>query len=68
MKDEKYIIEYYVDLKYIGKIVCNRIDNRIIGYAGKTKHIAENTFLVGNKKITKDTIYETIYYKLTIGK
>jgi hypothetical protein len=63
MKYLGYYKDYFVGTKYMGQESCEK-DRDIMGYNGKTKHIAEKTFKIGKKTIKEGTEYITMVYPL----
>jgi hypothetical protein len=62
MTTRGYFEEFFVNGKFIGTKVCDK-QNREIGYYGKEIKIADNDFILDNKKKIKiGQEYYTRYY------
>ena len=59
-----YHVDYHVNGKYYGSIKIEKPDREVIGYCGKKHHIADETIIFKNKKITKGMEYYTYLYPL----
>jgi hypothetical protein len=60
-----YFEEFLIDTKYIGSKVCEKQQDRDIGYYGKQIKIANQNIVLDNKKvIKKGQEYYTRYYPL----
>lgn len=65
MKTIGYFEEYIIDGKFVGIKSCQEQPDRVIGYYGTKRAIAENDILIDNKKkIKKGQSYYTRYYPL----
>jgi len=62
MKITGYYLEYYKNNTFIGCMAIKEKDRETIGYAGKKKHIAENSIRIKKKVIKKGEEYMTIMY------
>lgn len=62
-----YFMEYYLDRKFIGTLMCDRINEREIGYFGKEFIDIEQDLILDNKrKIKKGNKVMTIIYPLNL--
>jgi len=65
MKTLGFFEEYFVNSKYIGTKNCEFQNNRIIGWSGKIKKVADTVIILDNgKKIKPGVNYNTRYYPL----
>ena len=59
-----YMIEYYKDNRYVGKINTDTKDREYMGYIGKITQVANEDIYIGKKKIKKGEEFFTMLYPL----
>ena len=59
-----YMIEYYKDSRFVGKINTDVKDRKHFGYRGKITQTATKDIHIGKKKIKKGEEFFTMLYPL----
>jgi hypothetical protein len=62
-----YIVNYYVDKKFIGVVNIQDPDRDLLGYTGRVYQTAQENIKVGKKTIKQGTLYYTELNRL-VGK